>query len=144
MDLTFRVPMQCCSLQHQTLLLSPVTSTTGYCFCFGSFSSFFLELFLPSSPVAYWVGTYRPGKFIFQCHIFLPYHTLYGVLVARILEWVLTLPDPEPSDGGQPQFSRTASGCLSLRKRNSLWVLSSEDSGGRGGCLHGVCVVGLL
>ena len=32
MDLTFLVPMQYCSLQHRTLLLSPVTSTTGYCF----------------------------------------------------------------------------------------------------------------
>ena len=30
--------------QHRTLLLSPVTSTTGYCFCFGSIPSFFLEL----------------------------------------------------------------------------------------------------
>ena len=40
MDLTFQVPMQYCSLQHQTLLLSPVTSTTGCCFCFGSVSSF--------------------------------------------------------------------------------------------------------
>ena len=29
MDLTFQVPMQYCSLQHWTLLLSPVTSTTG-------------------------------------------------------------------------------------------------------------------
>ena len=28
MDLTFQVPMQYCSLQHRTLLLSPVTSTT--------------------------------------------------------------------------------------------------------------------
>ena len=46
--------MQYCSLQHQTLLLSPVTSTTGCCFCFGSVSSFFLELFLHWSPVAYW------------------------------------------------------------------------------------------
>ena len=55
MDLTFQVPMQYCSLQHWTLLLSPVTSTTGYCFCFGSFPSFFLELFLHWSPVAYWV-----------------------------------------------------------------------------------------
>ena len=36
MDLKFQVPMQYCSLQHRTLLLSPVTSTTGYCFCFGS------------------------------------------------------------------------------------------------------------
>ena len=58
--------MQYCSLQHRTLLLSPITSTTGYCFCFGSFPSFFpeldnytvakislfLELFLHWSPVA--------------------------------------------------------------------------------------------
>ena len=49
--------MQYCSLQHQTLLPSPVSSTTGYCFCFGSVSSFFMELFLYSSPVAYWVPT---------------------------------------------------------------------------------------
>ena len=41
-----RVPLQYCSLQHRTLLLSPVTSTAGYCFCFGSIPSFFLELFL--------------------------------------------------------------------------------------------------
>ena len=34
MDLTFQVPMQYCFLQHWTLLLSPVTSTTGHCFCF--------------------------------------------------------------------------------------------------------------
>ena len=55
MDLTFQVPMQYCSLQHLTLPLSPVTSTTGYCFCFGSISSFFLELFLHWFPVTYWV-----------------------------------------------------------------------------------------
>ena len=56
-DLTFQVPMQYCSLQHRTLLPSPVTSTTGCCFCFSSISSFFLELFLHWSPVAYWVPT---------------------------------------------------------------------------------------
>ena len=44
-------------LQHRTLLLSPVTSTTGCCFCFGSIPSFFLELFLHWSPVAYWAPT---------------------------------------------------------------------------------------
>ena len=54
MDLTFQVPMQYCSLQHRTLLPSPVTSTTGCCFCFGCVSSFFLELVLHQSPVAYW------------------------------------------------------------------------------------------
>ena len=57
MDLIFQVPMWYYSLQHQTLFLSPVTSTTGYCFCFGSVSSFFLELFLHWSPVAYWAPT---------------------------------------------------------------------------------------
>ena len=57
MDLTFQDPMQYCSLQHQTLLLSPVTSTTGCCFHFGSIPSFFLELFLHWSPVAYWRST---------------------------------------------------------------------------------------
>ena len=53
MDLTFQVPTQYCYLQHRTLLLSPVTSTAGYYFCFGSIPSFFLELFLHWSPVAY-------------------------------------------------------------------------------------------
>ena len=57
MDLTFQVPMQYCSLQHPILLLSPVTSTTGYCFCFSSIPSFFLELFLCWSPVACWAPT---------------------------------------------------------------------------------------
>jgi len=57
MDLTFQVPVQYCSLQHQSLLPSPVTSTTGCCFHLGSASSFFLELFLYSSLVAYWTLT---------------------------------------------------------------------------------------
>ena len=41
MDLPFQVPMQYCCLQHQTLLPSPVTSTFGCCFHFGSVSPFF-------------------------------------------------------------------------------------------------------
>ena len=57
MDLTFQVPMQYCSLHHWTLLPSPVISTAGCCLCFGSVSSFFLELFLLWSPVAYWAPT---------------------------------------------------------------------------------------
>src|SRR5574337_1190631 len=80
MDLTFQVPMQYCSLQHRTLLLSPVTSTTGYCFCFGSIPSFFWSYFSN-------LGTYRPGEFLFQCPIILPFHTVHGVLKARILKW---------------------------------------------------------
>ena len=57
MDLTFQVLMQYCCLQHQTLLLSPVASTTGCCFCLGSICAFFLEVFLHLSPAAYWAPT---------------------------------------------------------------------------------------
>ena len=57
MDLTFQVLMKYCSLQHRTLLPLPVTSTTGFCFRFGSISLFFLELFLHWSPVTYWAPT---------------------------------------------------------------------------------------
>ena len=33
------------------------------------------------------LGTYQPGKFIFHCPNFLPFHTLHGVLKARMLKW---------------------------------------------------------
>ena len=41
------------------------------------------------------LGTYQPGEFIFLCPIFLPFHTVHGVLKARILKW---LPFPSPVD----------------------------------------------
>ena len=56
-DLTFQVPVQYCSLEHQISLPSRVTPTTGCCFLFGSASSLLLELFLCSSPVAYCAPT---------------------------------------------------------------------------------------
>jgi len=90
MDLTFQVPMQYCSLQHQTLLLSPVTSTAGYCFCFGSIPSFFLELFLHWSPVAYWAPTDLGSS-----SIILPFHTVHGF--SRQEYWS-GLPFPSPVD----------------------------------------------
>ena len=33
------------------------------------------------------LGTYESGEFIFQCPIFLPFHTVHGILKARILKW---------------------------------------------------------
>ena len=41
------------------------------------------------------LGTYQPGEFIFQCPIFSPFHTVHGVLKARILSG---LPFPSPMD----------------------------------------------
>ena len=57
MDLTFQFPIQYCYLQHWALLSPPGSSTTEHHFCFGSATSFLLELFLCSSSVAYWVPT---------------------------------------------------------------------------------------
>ena len=41
------------------------------------------------------LGTCRPGEFIFQCPIYLPFHTVHGVLKVRILK---CLPFPSPVD----------------------------------------------
>ena len=37
------------------------------------------------------LGTYQPGKFLFQCPIILPFHTVRGVLKARIPKWFALL-----------------------------------------------------
>ena len=34
------------------------------------------------------LDTFQPRGLIFQCHIFLPFHTVHGVLAAKILEWL--------------------------------------------------------
>ena len=74
--------MQYCSLQHWNLL-SPLDTFTTMSFPLGPASSFFLELF-PSNML----DTYRPRGLIFQCHIFLTFHTVHGVLKARMLMWI--------------------------------------------------------
>ena len=84
MDLTFQVPMHYWFLKHWVLLPSLVTSTTGCCFCFGSVSSLFLELFLHWSPVAYWTSTHMVSS-SFSVLSFCP-HTVHWVLSARILK----------------------------------------------------------
>ena len=47
------------------------------------------------------LGTYRPGEFLFQCPIIFPFHTVHGVLKARILKWFAV-----PFSSG-PGFVRT-------------------------------------
>ena len=37
------------------------------------------------------LGTYRPGEFLFQYPIILPFQTVHGVLKARILKWFAIL-----------------------------------------------------
>ena len=112
---------------HQTLLLSQVPSTTGYCFWFGSIPSFFLELFPHWSPVAYWAPT-DLGEFLFQYPIILPSQTVHGVLKARILKWFAipfsSRPHPvrplhhDPTILGGP----TLHGLVSLEHFMQKWV----------------------
>ena len=60
--------------------------------------SLWLSLFILSGAVSLlfssnFSGTYWPGEFIFWCHTILPFHTIYGVLRARILKYP-TVCDP--------------------------------------------------
>ena len=84
MDLTFQVPMQYCSLQHKTLLPSLIKSTARCCLCFGSISSFFLELFLHFSTVAFWVPTNLGSSSLL--YLFAFSYCSWGSQ-ARILKW---------------------------------------------------------
>ena len=56
------------------------------------------------------LGTSWRGEFIFQCPIFFPFHTVHGVLKARILKWFAI-----PFSSG-PHFVRT------LHHDPSVWV----------------------
>ena len=86
-NLTFQVLMQYCSYSishnHNWVLF---LHWLCLLILFGVISPLFFNRIL---------GTYWPGKFIFQCHTFLPFHTVHGVLKARILRW---LPFPSPVD----------------------------------------------
>ena len=121
MDLTFQVPMQYCSLQHLTLLPSPVTSTTGCCFCFGSISLFFLELFLHWSAVAYWAPT-NLGSLSFSVLSFCFF--ILFMWFSRQTYWS-GLPFPSPVDP-------ILSGCIDYAKafdcvdHNKLWKILKE------------------
>ena len=100
-DLTFQVPMQYCSSQHQALLPSPIISTTGCCFCFGSVSSVFLELFFLWSPVAYWVPTNLGSSsfsvlFVFSYCLFDSQGKNTEVVCHSLLQWTTFCQNPPP------------------------------------------------
>ena len=110
MDLTLQIPMQYCSLQHQTLLPSSVTSTTGCCFCFGSVSSFFLELFLHWPTVGYLAPT-NLGSSPFSVLSFCLFILFMGF---SRQEYLSGLPFPSPLDDVLSELSTMT---------HSSWVL---------------------
>ena len=51
-----------------------------------------LHPFILSEVISPWISssilsTYQPGEFLFQYPIILPFHTVHGVLKARLLKW---------------------------------------------------------
>ena len=100
MDLTFQVLIPYCFLQHQTLLPSPVTSTTGWFFFF-FFFLLWLFLFFLSGVISPLISnsimsTYQPGKVIFQVsYLFAFTHCSWGsqgknteVVCHSLLQWI--------------------------------------------------------
>ena len=77
--------MQFCSLQHWTYFHHQLHPQLGIFFHFGLACSFCLELLVHSSAVAYWTPTYL-GSSSFSVIFFFPFHTVHGVLKARILK----------------------------------------------------------
>ena len=92
MDLTFQIPMQYCSLQHQTLLLSSNTLTAERHSCFGPATSIFPEVLviaLRSSPVAHWTPSELGGGahlLVLYLHAFSPGMNT-GVGCHFLLQW---------------------------------------------------------
>ena len=99
MDQTFQVPVQYCSLQHWTLLLSPVTSTAGYCFCFGSIPSFFWSYF--STDLQWHIGHLLTWGVPLSVSYDFAFSYCSWVLKARILKW-LAIPFPSGSHSVRP------------------------------------------
>ena len=101
MDLTFQVPMQYCSLQHQTFLSPSDTSTAEHQFLFGSASLFFLELFLCFSPVPYWTPADLGGSSIMS-YLFIFSYCSWGswgknteVVCHSLLKWTTFCPNSQ-------------------------------------------------
>ena len=77
-------------------------------------------LFFPCSIL----DTYLPLGLIFHCQIFLPFHTVHGVLKVRILQWFAI-----PFSSG-PHFVRTLHHVLSVLgspARRSSWCCDPSD-----------------
>ena len=110
MDLTFQVPI---IIIYSIRLSLPDTVTTKRHFCFGPAVSFFLELLvieLCSSPVAYWIPSYLRGSS--SSIMFLPFHTVHGVLAAKYWSDLLFSP---PVDHVLSEFSTlTHPSCVAL------------------------------
>ena len=85
MDLTFQVPMQYCSFYSiRPCFYHQSHPQLGIVFALApSLHSGVISPLISCSIL----DTYRPGEFLIQYPIILPFHTVHGVFKARILKW---------------------------------------------------------
>ena len=100
MDLTFQVPMLCCSLQHQTLLHHQSQPHLGVVLLLAPSLHSFWSYF-PLFSISIFV-TYQPEEFMFQCYIFLLFILFMGF--SRQEYWS-GLPFSSPVDHVLPELS---------------------------------------
>ena len=108
----------------QNIGVSTSTSTTGYCFCFGSIPSFFLELFLHWFPVAYWAPN-DLGSSSFGILSFFLFILFMGF--SRQEYWS-GLPFPSPVDHREEAVSAI---CLGQRTRGVYEELGRPERDGQ-------------
>ena len=82
---------------HQIFTALDFTFISSHIYTWALFS-LWLHLFILSGVISPLIsssilGIHGPGEFIFQCHIFLPFPSVHGVLQARILKW-FAFPSP--------------------------------------------------
>ena len=97
MELTFQVPMQCCSLQYWILLSSPGTSTTERCFHLWH-RRFILSGAISSSPLLFpssILDSFKPGDSSFGVISFCSF--IQFMRISRQVHWG-DLPFPPPAD----------------------------------------------
>ena len=120
MDLRCQIPMQYCSL---ALDFTFITRHIHNCVSFPLWPSHFILCgAISNCPPVFPSGildTFQPEGLIFWCHIFLPFHTVHGILETRILEWFAI-----PFSSG-PRFVRALHYDLSLlggSARHDSWL----------------------
>ena len=82
------IPGSCAILLFTTMDLASITSHIhNWVLLLLWLCLFILSGVIPQLISSSLLSTYRPGVFIFQCPIFLPFHTVHGVLKAGILRF---------------------------------------------------------
>ena len=118
MDLTFQVPMQYCSLQHQTLLLLFLLWLHPFIL-----SGVISPLISSSILVTYW-----PGDFLFQYPIILPFHTVHGsfTLYISYCSWVILMSLLSQKIQSKLQirvFNKMIASTIKIKRRNILYKI---------------------